>query len=119
MGHWTKEARHAYYEKNKSKIKQYTSDYYQRHLKEYQKWNKDYNLRRRYSLTAEQYENLLQTAGFRCQICEGTKFLCVDHDHITGKIRGMICSGCNVGLGHFKDSEIVLQAALDYLRRYK
>ena len=56
-----------------------------------------------------------------CSICRdnfpiGGKFH-IDHDHITGRIRGLLCHGCNVGLGIFKDSPDRLRTAADYLSR--
>ncbi|MGE0576133.1 MAG: endonuclease VII domain-containing protein [Reyranella sp.] len=58
----------------------------------------------------------------RCKICrrpaeEGQwKVLRVDHDHATGKIRGLLCHHCNVALGHFGDSPELLERAAEYLR---
>lgn len=56
-----------------------------------------------------------------CKIC-GNKFpyknLCVDHNHKTGEIRGLLCSNCNSGLGMFKDSIAYLLKAVGYLNDY-
>jgi hypothetical protein len=56
-----------------------------------------------------------------CRIC-GTdnpggrgKVFSVDHDHQTGKVRGLLCHHCNVGLGNFKDSIDILKKAISYL----
>lgn len=43
------------------------------------------------------------------------KSLSIDHNHQTGKVRGLLCHHCNVGLGHFKDNIELLNSALDYL----
>jgi len=64
-----------------------------------------------------------------CRICETpgsielaekgaamTGRLCVDHCHKTGKVRGLICNSCNIGLGVFKDNVEVLQRAIEYLK---
>lgn len=56
----------------------------------------------------------------RCAVCEKKKDIyCVDHDHITGKIRGLLCRKCNVGLGMFEDNTEVLANAVRYLMRTK
>jgi len=57
-----------------------------------------------------------------CSICKTPKeeldrTLCIDHNHDTGEIRGMLCSKCNTGLGLFKDNEAYLLEAVEYLRK--
>lgn len=64
---------------------------------------------------------MLEQFGNTCGICGATessggkKQLHVDHDHTTGKIRGLLCNHCNLGIGHFKDDTELLQAAIKYL----
>ena len=53
----------------------------------------------------------------KCAICKEIKNLCVDHCHVTGKFRGMLCSPCNSALGFLKDSFFNLIRAADYIRR--
>lgn len=50
-----------------------------------------------------------------CMICGSIEKLVVDHDHMTNKIRGMLCNHCNRGLGHFRDNTKTLSKAIDYL----
>lgn len=74
---------------------------------------RDNELKRKYGISREEYEVLISKG---CGICGGTNKLHVDHDHKTGKVRGALCASCNRGLGMFKDSPALLQAAVEYLR---
>lgn len=47
------------------------------------------------------------------------KVLCVDHNHKTGEIRGLLCGLCNSGIGHFKDKIKLLKKAIKYLENYE
>jgi DNA-binding CsgD family transcriptional regulator len=77
----------------------------------------------------QHYDRLLATQGNVCAICgqaEGTKRdrsgsyirLAVDHDHVTGAIRELLCSGCNLMLGCAKDSADRLESGARYLRKH-
>lgn len=73
---------------------------------------------RNYGLTPEAYAALLERADGRCEMCrEVLKRICVDHDHTTGAVRGLLCNGCNGALGRLGDNEAGLLRALAYLRR--
>jgi len=83
----------------------------------------------RYGLTEEQYDILDEAQGSACAICRGpqipvrtqwgTKVLNfdVDHDHATGRVRGLLCRHCNLALGYLKDNPERAEAAAAYLRR--
>lgn len=78
------------------------------------------DLKRRYNVSLEAYKALLAEQNGVCAICgepEKGRFsrLSVDHDHSTNKIRGLLCSACNSGLGRLKDSKELLIRALEYL----
>lgn len=77
--------------------------------------------RRNYGISDLEFNELLVKQGGLCAICKkesvGKKTLDVDHDHDTGEIRGLLCFHCNTGLGHFRDSAELLQAAKDYLTK--
>ena len=80
------------------------------------------HLRRAYGLTPDEYAALLESQGGGCAICHrlpGKRNFAVDHDHETGRPRGLLCNGCNVGLGGFRDDLTLLEAAGAYLKAHK
>lgn len=73
---------------------------------------------RRIYLPHGPYEQLLAEQGGGCGICgeKSEQRLSVDHDHATGQVRGLLCRGCNMGLGGFQDDTVRLRRAVEYLR---
>lgn len=72
----------------------------------------------KYGITEIDYERLLVEQGGACAICRNPstgRRLSVDHDHDTGRVRGLLCFTCNIGLGSFKDSILRLESAIEYL----
>ena len=136
-----------YYAKNKDKIREYqnlrlVSGTSTKYVKEWRVRNPDSGekqtkrdrvrsrermLRKKYGITSDQYNEILATQGGMCAIrgCEkrpgeiGRGALHVDHDHVTNKIRGILCSNHNTALGKVNDSIDQLQAMIDYLRSQK
>lgn len=77
---------------------------------------REYNLRKRYGITPEYYEELFHKQNGKCAICGTSKEkLVIDHDHKTGKVRGLLCHNCNRGLGKFRDSPRTMLRVIDYL----
>ena len=80
-------------------------------------------LKRDYGITLQQYNEMLETQGGVCAICKKTcsrgKQLCVDHCHVTGEVRMLLCPRCNVGLGSFGDDPALLKEAIQYLQRHQ
>jgi hypothetical protein len=75
-----------------------------------------------YGLTEQQYAAMLAAQGDRCAICRtdtpgGKGGWHTDHDHGTGKVRGLLCHNCNLMVGHAQDDPAILRAAVDYLMR--
>ena len=69
------------------------------------------------TFTYQKYLDLIEAQGDRCAICKCKfKIKCIDHDHKTGAVRGVLCSRCNRGLGLFNDNYERVQAAADYLK---
>lgn len=75
-----------------------------------------------------EYEKLVAAQGGVCAICKlaetnvvskknpKVRILSVDHCHKTGKIRGLLCHACNVGIGHFEDDPSLIDRAIQYLK---
>ena len=78
-----------------------------------------YHLVRRYGITYEEYDVLVEKADGKCQICGNkTEKLHVDHCHETGMVRGLLCINCNHGLGKFFDSIQNLENAISFLKKF-
>lgn len=79
---------------------------------------RDSDLRRRYGITEQDYALMESRQDGRCAICRRipASSFHIDHCHETGKVRGLLCSFCNKGLGHFRDNEQSLLAAAAYVR---
>lgn len=79
---------------------------------------------RDFNITEDEIKALYDKHNCRCAICgieeskTKKKSLCIDHDHKTGKIRGLLCDDCNVGLGRFKDDVENLGQAMKYLNKH-
>ena len=87
-------------------------------------------LKKKYNISNEEYYSLYNKQNGKCAIC----FQCIeiilnkrgnnsnschlDHDHKTGKIRGMLCHSCNNALGHFKDNTKIMLQAVKYITNY-
>lgn len=77
----------------------------------------------KYGLTPEEYEAKSASQSHLCEICNKVEAhancsLAVDHDHNTNKVRGLLCSSCNLLLGHAKDSVAILKKSILYLKKY-
>lgn len=122
-----KARRQRHYRKNRAKVLAAVKAYGQR--------RPDVNfaacLRRSYGMTVEQYEALLHSQGGLCRRPERRRYgsryreglsghttrLHVDHDHKSGRVRGLLCHACNAALGLLDDSARLLRAAVAYLER--
>ena len=94
-------------------------------VKEYRRrvYSPDYrankNLKRKFGITLEDYDELAKQQDYRCAIC-GTDTpsrarFSVDHNHKTKEVRGLLCNSCNMGIGLLQDSPKVLASAIEYL----
>lgn len=95
--------------------------YHNKGGKEQQKARAFKALMESYGITAEFYEQERIKQNYCCIICnehermQPHKRLHVDHDHVTGKYRGLLCNKCNTGLGMFKDNQTLLTKAIEYI----
>lgn len=119
-----------YYVQHKEEITQYKQKWYKENKKDIQmrqkeKYNYDdnrkYSLKAHYGLTPDDYTRLFEKQDGKCAICKTpqeklSSRLHVDHDHKTGKIRGLLCQKCNHGLGQFNDNPKLLHMAIKYLK---
>ena len=76
-------------------------------------------LKKKYGISLEEYEILLARQHGVCAICEqkSSQTLCVDHCHVTGRVRGLLCRTCNMGLGYYSDNPAFMRNAAAYLER--
>jgi len=113
---WILAMKREYYLKNKSLLIRKSLAHYRRNRER----TRNKNLKRLYSIDLREYGRMFEQQKGRCNICRrppGEKSLAVDHCHKTGKVRGLLCSRCNTSLGGFRDSERILLAAIQYLKR--
>ena len=133
-----REYMYEYYRKNKDKRSSYNKLYWERtkdlpeaKLKREQWYarnkarvkenNRAWRLRTFFGIDQQQYENILENQGGKCAICKQTNRrktshlpLAIDHDHVNGRLRGLLCNRCNLCLGWFEDHQDVISI---YLRR--
>lgn len=112
-----KAAARKYYKANKKKIRKKNSEWTRANPRKLLAAQ----LQRLYGLSLEEFNRLLIEQCGLCRICQkqmtGPIEPCADHDHETKKVRGLLCSNCNKGLGFFGDRISNLEAAIKYLRR--
>lgn len=109
-----KRARRAsYYQKNRDKIIKKSSNRYKNNkstIKDYLRWHL---IKAKYGLTKSQYESMEINQNYKCAICKNKKCVVVDHCHSSGRVRGLLCHGCNRDM-HIIDNPILLASALRY-----
>lgn len=86
--------------------------------------NRKNSLKQLYGLTVEQYDDLRKQQDYKCAICNIHEKdavrgkLYVDHSHITGENRGLLCAKCNSALGLFKENVVTMQNAVKFLKKH-
>ena len=115
--------RKAYREKNKEVLKAYSKAYREKNKEAIVAYNKDYyekNKYAKYGITLTEKNKMQDEQGNKCKICyqdfSADVKPAVDHCHTSGKVRGLLCNNCNVGLGMFQDNPVALIKAAEYLK---
>jgi hypothetical protein len=110
-------------EKHKAYLRQYRKD----NPEKYRLWDSNKALKRRYGISLVQLNQLWENQKGYCACCGqkmkrgGQESLsgCVDHDHTTGKVREILCTGCNIALAHLGENPARCELAAAYLRKHK
>jgi len=109
-----------YKKENWDRIKVENKEYVQKHILTIKEKVKNRRLKTLYGISRKEYDLMHLDQENLCAICLSFKFvLDVDHDHKTGKVRGLLCGHCNRGLGLFMDNPLLLKEALNYLKKYE
>lgn len=115
----------ASYRKNKEERLRYSREYVARNREKTLRYMTEWHMRRWYRLAISDYDRMLESQNGRCAICgttvpgRGRKRFCIDHDHVAGKVRGLLCMACNIGIGMFCDDIEKTEAALAYLKKHQ
>lgn len=117
-----REYRSKYYAEHKDELKSKHKAQYRANPGRFRNWQ----LLRDYGITLEQYNEMLKSQDYRCAICGtdnpgGRGAFHVDHNHITGKVRGLLCSSCNHAIGLLKVDEhgsFNTRKATEYINKY-
>lgn len=123
------------YAANREKLIEQTRNWRDANLDKIRKYSKQYSidnkqkiksaaLLRKYGITLKQYNDMLEIQSGKCSVCgelfsDKEQKLVVDHCHKTGRVRGLLCSRCNVALGFARDCPHVLRSLADYIEHHK
>lgn len=103
----------------RAKMKSHRVEYNRKYRVNNRDRQKDTTLKRIYGITIQVYNALLEAQGYTCAICrkscQSGRALAVDHNHNTGKVRGLLCQKCNVAIGLLGDDFTLLTNAANYL----
>lgn len=115
-----------WYAKNIDKARKYYSKWSKNYRKQHGDLVREQEMRNKYGLSAKQIKEMFNSQANRCAICGTDKDFGgrwdkphIDHDHADGRVRGLLCSHCNLVLGHAKDNVEILLKAAAYLSRFE
>lgn len=98
-------------EKHRERVRRYYITNRARQQAAHRKW--------KYGLTKDEFDRYLMEQGGRCAVCRSQERLCVDHDHETLDVRGLLCNKCNTAIGMLGDSVAGVERALEYMRKWR
>lgn len=107
--------------RNIEHVSKYRSEYSKKYFSKQENKDKRKNkqLLQSYNITLSDYREMLVSQENKCKICLtpfGNNQINVDHSHDTGKVRGLLCSSCNISLGHLKDDILRIENLIRYLK---
>ncbi len=103
--------------KARPSYKYYNTTYAKQYRKDNPRTVRGYYFKYKYGITADDYDSMYAGQGGCCLICGKHKDkLVIDHDHISGVVRGLLCSGCNTAMGQFQDNVDILTKAIEYIK---
>lgn len=79
----------------------------------------DYKLFQAYGITRKQWNQMTESQDYRCASCGDVAPLCVDHDHATGEVRGLLCTRCNTALGLLREDTEIIVALAVYIEKFE
>lgn len=94
-------------------------DAYAKNPKSIHKRHRRNELLKKYNLTEAEFEEMRARQANRCAICKLEKTLEIDHKHLTGKVRELLCGSCNRGIGLLRENPIILREAAEYCERHE
>jgi hypothetical protein len=101
---------------NPERVRERRQKWKTKHPERYQRLARQCHLQKKYGISLEDQDQLLIQQGHRCAICQQILTeIHIDHNHETGRVRGILCRGCNLGIGFLKEDAAVLKKALRYL----
>jgi len=108
-----------YREKNREELRKKGRQYSKDNHEQIKKYGRKWHLKDKYNLSHEEWLKIWNNQNGKCAICKiafpSPSDACVDHNHETGKIRGLLCIKCNAGIGYLNDDPKITSMATEYL----
>ena len=122
--------RREYHQKHKEEENKRTKEWKVKNIEHVNKYNKEYRngtqgrdywLKHRYNLSLNDWLDIWKKQDGKCAVCgkafENPSNACIDHNHITGKVRGLLCKKCNIAIGFFDENINSMERAIKYIQK--